>query len=78
MNRVGLVEPVGTDPEYRRRGLARAACRAGLAALRAAGAQFALVCPRGDAGYPVPGRLYRQLGFRPVGRTVTYRHIGRT
>ncbi|GAA4211131.1 GNAT family N-acetyltransferase [Actinocatenispora rupis] len=71
-NRVGLLEPVGTDPRFRRRGLARRVCLAGLHALRRAGATRALVCPRGDPGYPVPGVLYRDLGFTYVDRTVTY------
>jgi hypothetical protein len=33
---------------------------------------LAVVCPRGDDTYPVPRRLYHQLGFRDAGRTVTY------
>ena len=36
-----------------------------------AAATEALVCPRGDQGYPAPGALYRQLGFVPGERTVT-------
>lgn len=71
-SRTGLLEPVGTDPGFRRLGLARAVCVAAMHALRAAGAERALVCPRGDAHYPVPGRLYRALGFVPHGRTVTW------
>jgi hypothetical protein len=47
-----------------------------LHALRDAGATAAVVCPRGDDAYPVPGLLYRGLGFRPGARTVTYRHSG--
>ena len=70
--KVGLLEPVGSDPRVRRRGLGRAVSLAVLHALRAAGATAAVVCPRGDDGYPVPGRLYRAIGFRPGGRTVTY------
>jgi predicted N-acetyltransferase YhbS len=69
--KVGLLEPVGR-PRVRRRGLGRAVSLAVLHALRAAGATAAVVCPRGDDGYPVPGRLYRAIGFRPGGRTVTY------
>ncbi|GII61106.1 N-acetyltransferase [Sphaerisporangium krabiense] len=70
--RVGLIEPVGTVPSHRRRGLSRAVCLAALHALRDAGGGMAVVSPRGDEAYPAPGRLYRSLGFRPYARTLTY------
>ena len=69
---VGLVEPVGCAPQYRRRGLARAVDLAALHALREAGATEALVCPRGDDGYPQARALYQSIGFKPGPRTVTY------
>jgi hypothetical protein len=72
VNRAGILEPVGCDPAYRRLGLARAVNLACLAAMRDAGATVGLVNPRGDDGYPVPGRLYRSIGFEPGPRTVTY------
>lgn len=72
LNRVGLLEPVGCAPAYRRLGLARAVNVATLYALREAGALTALVGPRGDAAYPAPARLYRGIGFQPGPRTVTY------
>lgn len=68
---VALVEPVGCAPEHRRRGLAGAVSLAALTAARAAGATQALVCPRGDQDHPVPGVLYRGLGFEAGERTVT-------
>lgn len=71
-NRVGELEPVGADPAYRRLGLARAASLAALHALKAAGANSAVVYPRGDDAYPVPAQLYSGLGFKPQARTVTY------
>ncbi|WP_052593317.1 GNAT family N-acetyltransferase [Luteipulveratus mongoliensis] len=71
-SRSGLIEPVGTDPSYAVRGLGRAACAALLVALAEAGATRALVCPRGDDGYPVPRHLYSTLGMTPVARTRTY------
>jgi hypothetical protein len=71
--KVGLLEPVGSAPSVRRRGLARAVSLAVLHAMRDAGATAAVVCPRGDDGYPIPGRLYRGLGFTPDARTLTYR-----
>ncbi|MGI5171356.1 GNAT family N-acetyltransferase [Spirillospora sp. CA-253888] len=76
LHRVGLIEPVGTRPEYRRLGLARAVCVAALRALAGAGGERAIVYPRGDADYPVPQMLYRSIGFRPYGRTRTYRKAG--
>lgn len=68
----GLVEPVGCDPAYRRRGFAQAVNLAALHAVRDAGAVEALVCPRGDDGYPKARKLYQSIGFRPGARTVTY------
>ncbi|MFF3767671.1 GNAT family N-acetyltransferase [Streptomyces sp. NPDC001922] len=76
VHRAGLIEPVGTHPEFRRRGLARAVCLAALHALRAMGGTQAVVRPRGDADYPVPQTLYRNIGFRPGARTHTYRRPG--
>lgn len=72
INRVGELEPVGTDPSHARRGLGSAVSLACLHALREAGAMRAVVYPRGDGAYPVAKRLYLGLGFRSVARTVTY------
>ncbi|MFD8495501.1 GNAT family N-acetyltransferase [Amycolatopsis sp. NPDC059657] len=72
-NRVGELEPVGTDPRFRRRGLARAVCLAALHALRDAGADQAVVYPvRGLAKAAAAAPLYENLGFAGYGRTVTY------
>ena len=71
-NRVGELEPVGTHPDYRRLGLARAVCLYSLHALRTHGAKSAIVYPRGDDAYPVPAKVYRSLGFQPYARTLTY------
>lgn len=68
---VVLVEPVGCAPDHRGRGLAGAVSLAALHAAREVGASTGLVCPRGDDAYPVPGRIYRSIGFRPGPRTVT-------
>jgi len=68
----GQLEPVATRPEHERRGLAAAACTEALRRLRAAGATVATVAARGDAAYPAPLRLYRRIGFRPVGRDVSF------
>ena len=66
---VGLIEPVGTSPEYRRQGLSRAVCLAALQALKAAGGTRAIVYPRGDDAYPIPRKLYQSMGFQPYTRT---------
>jgi ribosomal protein S18 acetylase RimI-like enzyme len=72
-NRVGELEPVGTDPRFARRGLAAAVCTFALARLREHGARTAVVYARGDAAYPAPKRLYESIGFRPFTRSVTFR-----
>ncbi|GII97463.1 GNAT family N-acetyltransferase [Sinosporangium siamense] len=72
-NRTAEIEPAGTAPADRRRGLARAVCLAALRAAREAGAESAVVTPRGDDGHPIPARLYRSLGFRERGRSVLFR-----
>lgn len=70
-NRVGELEPVGTDPAYRRRGLATAACLAAMHALRGKGAREAVVYP--VANHPNGAiHLYEHLGFKPYARTVRY------
>ena len=71
-NRVGELEPVGTLPEHRRRGLARAVNLFALQRLRAAGAETGLVGSRGDAAYPIPSRLYESIGFREIRRFVRF------
>jgi len=71
--RAGELEPVGTHADFRRRGLAAAVCAFALQRLRDEGAEVAVVCARGDAGYPAPKQLYESLGFRPLVCTVTYR-----
>jgi predicted N-acetyltransferase YhbS len=76
--RVVLVEPVGCAPHHRGRGLAGAVSLAALCAARDLGATSALVCPRGDDDYPVPGRIYRSIGFRPGPRTITLSRPHRT
>jgi len=71
-NRVGLLEPVGTDPRFRRQGLGRAVCLAAMHALRAAGADRAVVYPTFGHGHPGAIPLYADLGFQPYARSITY------
>lgn len=72
VNHTGILEPVGTRPDHRRRGLARAACLFALRQLRAAGATTGLVGSRGDAAYPIPLLLYQSIGFRELTRSLAY------
>jgi len=74
-NKTGEFEPVGTHPEYRRRGLAAAVCAAVLARFRAVGGERAVVNARGDAAYPAPKALYESLGFREHTRTRTWYRV---
>jgi ribosomal protein S18 acetylase RimI-like enzyme len=71
-NGVGELEPVGTDPAFRRRGFGRAACAAALRALKEHGAGTALVYAAEVPGWPPAPALYRSLGFEPAGRHVVF------
>jgi ribosomal protein S18 acetylase RimI-like enzyme len=73
-NRVGNLEPVGTHPDHRRLGLARAVCQAGLRSLRAAGAETALVYSVGGSDAT---KLYESVGFTARSRHLTFRKPGR-
>jgi ribosomal protein S18 acetylase RimI-like enzyme len=69
-NRIVEMEPVGTHPEHRRRGLASAVCLGALRAARELGAETGLVYP--VEGYPAVD-LYASLGFRTISRHLTFR-----
>ncbi|WP_058043703.1 GNAT family N-acetyltransferase [Streptomyces roseifaciens] len=75
VNATGAFEPVGTHPDHRRLGLARAVCTAVLHAFARVGGRRAIVRSRGDAAYPVPKRLYESMGFTTYTRTHTF--VGR-
>jgi ribosomal protein S18 acetylase RimI-like enzyme len=68
-NRVGLLEPVGTHPAHRRRGLAAAVCLAGLHALSRAGADTAVIY---SAGASQAFRVYERIGFRSNSRQLQF------
>lgn len=66
----GWTDPVGTHPDYQRRGLARALMLAGMAALRNRGIDTALL---GTSSTNIPmQRLAESIGFRTVSNTVWY------
>ena len=59
-NRIGTFEPVGTHPDHRRLGLAKAMMCEGLRRLKDLGATVAFV----GTGYDAPAnRLYESVGF---------------
>jgi ribosomal protein S18 acetylase RimI-like enzyme len=61
-------EPVGTHPDYRRLGLARAMMLHGMHRARAAGATHATVVCLGAPGHPSARGLYYGLGFKELSR----------
>ncbi|MFE3774542.1 GNAT family N-acetyltransferase [Streptomyces sp. NPDC059122] len=71
-NGIGEFEPVGTHPDHRRLGLARAVCTAVLHAFAQDDGHRAIVYARGDAAYPAPKQLYESMGFSVYTRTHTY------
>lgn len=72
-NAVGEFEPVGTHPDYRRRGLGAAACEYALERLREEGARHAIVYAGGrDQDRPARS-LYESVGFRQHSRAVQLR-----
>jgi ribosomal protein S18 acetylase RimI-like enzyme len=71
-NHTGQFEPVGTDPNHRRLGLASAVMLFGMQRLRDAGATRALVACRGDDDYPIPKLVYESIGFRELSRDMPF------
>ncbi|MFI9103270.1 GNAT family N-acetyltransferase [Streptomyces fildesensis] len=67
-NKTVEFEPVGTHPDYRRLGLARAMMLHGMHLARAAGATHATVVCLGAPGHPKARGLYYSLGFRELSR----------
>ncbi len=67
-NRTVEFEPVGTHPDYRRLGLARAMMLHGMRLARASGATHATVACLGAPGHPKARGLYYSLGFRELSR----------
>lgn len=67
--KVGLVEPVGVEDEFQRRGLARAMLCAGIDRLVTRGAQRVKISYQTDAA----AALYQGVGFRRTSTTTWYR-----
>lgn len=66
----GLVEPMRTEDEHQRRGLARAVLTTGLDLLAEAGAERVKLCFEPDN--PPARELYLSVGFEPVKETVVF------
>jgi GNAT superfamily N-acetyltransferase len=69
----GLVEPMRTEDDHQRRGLARHLLTAGLALLAAAGAMRIKICFEPDN--PAARQLYLSVGFEPVKQTVVFARV---
>ncbi len=70
INRVGLFEPVGTHPDFQRRGLGRAVMLEGLRRLKERGMQAAIVSSNEDNQAGI--NLYEAVGFQQANRLGTY------
>jgi len=66
----GLVEPMRTEDDYQRRGLARNILTTGLDLLAEAGAKRIKICYEPDN--PASGSLYVSVGFEPDRQTVIF------
>jgi len=71
LNRVGHFEPVGTHPNFQRRGLGKSLLFEGLRRLKSEGMNEACVCANHDN--PAAIHLYESVGFQKVIRLLTYR-----
>lgn len=74
MNKVGLLEPVGTDPIFWRMGLGSSVCKLALNALRDKGANTAVVV----CTTPKTHQFYRSIGFVPFAQTKTFHRFKNT
>jgi GNAT superfamily N-acetyltransferase len=71
-NRTAEFEPVGTHPEYRKRGLGRALLLHGMRLAREAGAGEMTVACLGAPAHQAARRLYYSVGFEPFTRDAPY------
>jgi ribosomal protein S18 acetylase RimI-like enzyme len=70
MNKLGHFEPVGTHPDYQRKGLGKVLLLESLRRLKAEGMTAADVCTYYDNDAAI--RLYESVGFRIVKKLMTY------
>ena len=69
-SRIGQIDPVGTHPEFQRKGFAKAVMVAGLRDFQSGGMSIARVCVR--AGNQAALGLYEGLGFRRTVKLLAY------
>jgi ribosomal protein S18 acetylase RimI-like enzyme len=62
VNRIGLVDPVGTCSAFKRQGFGRAVITAGLRQLKATGMNQAMICV--EHHNPAALQRYQAVGFR--------------
>jgi len=72
LNRTAEFEPVGTHPDYRRRGLGRALLLHGMHVVRDAGAREVTVACLGAPKHPGPRNLYYSVGFEMLNRDLAH------
>lgn len=70
-NRLGVFEPVGCDPEHRRRGLARALMLEGLRRLHALGTERVQLSV--GAHRPPANQLYERIGFTRIDQQAAWK-----
>jgi len=75
--RTAEFEPVGTHPDYRRRGLGTALQLHGMQVARAAGATRMLVACIGAPAHPAARNLYYGVGFREITRDLPQIKVAR-
>ncbi len=71
VNKIGHFEPVGTHPDFQRKGLGRAVLYEGMRRMKARGMRTASVCVEGDN--PAGVGVYAATGFEAVHKLWTYR-----
>lgn len=71
VNAIGHFEPVGTHPDYQRKGLGRAVLYEGMRRMKARGMRTASVCV--DGSNPAGVGVYAAAGFQAVHKVLTYR-----
>ncbi|GIO28323.1 GNAT family N-acetyltransferase [Ornithinibacillus bavariensis] len=74
INKVGLLEPVGTDPIFWRMGLGSSVCKLALNALRDKGADTAIVV----CTSPNTQEFYESMGFEPYAQTKSFHRLKNT
>ncbi len=69
-SRIGQIDPVGTHPNFQRKGLGKAVMLAGMRDLQFAGMRIARICVQ--AGNPAAIGLYEGLGFCRMDKLLAY------